>query len=101
MTEDNKKLERGFVQFCLAPIDAMFTAVMNAKKDTYTKMLEKIGMQIPKDAKDLQGKHLLKAIMQEVSVELHMHARAMPQKPQGHYLAVYASFGVYAAGSSR
>eukprot|EP00823_Brevimastigomonas_motovehiculus_P009074 TRINITY_DN8754_c0_g1_i1.p1 TRINITY_DN8754_c0_g1~~TRINITY_DN8754_c0_g1_i1.p1 ORF type:complete len:858 (+),score=252.83 TRINITY_DN8754_c0_g1_i1:140-2713(+) len=64
-TEDNKKLERGFVQFCLAPIEAMFTAVMNDKKDVYNKMLEKLGMSIPKDAKDLTGKHLLKAIMQE------------------------------------
>jgi len=64
-TEDGKKLERGFVQYILNPVEALFSAVMNDKKDVYTKMLDKLSVQIPKDAKDLNLKPLLKRIMQE------------------------------------
>jgi elongation factor 2 len=56
--------ERGFCKFVLDPINTLFEAVMNEKKDTYIPMLEKLQVTIPKDARDYQGKPLLKRIMQ-------------------------------------
>jgi len=63
-TKDGKKLTRGFCDFCLKPINALFNAVMKSKKDIYTKMLDKLNVKIPVDAKDLLEKPLLKRIMQ-------------------------------------
>ena len=42
------------------PIEQLVTSIMGEKKDVYTKMLEKLNVQIPKDAKDLITKPLLK-----------------------------------------
>jgi elongation factor 2 len=64
-TESGKKLERAFVQFILNPVESLFSAIMNDKKDVYLKMLEKLNTPIPKDAKDLMAKPLLKRVMQE------------------------------------
>jgi len=63
-TKDGKKLTRGFCDFCLKPIETLFTAVMGSKKDVYTKMLTKLNVKIPVDAKELVEKPLLKRIMQ-------------------------------------
>jgi elongation factor 2 len=62
--EGGKKLERAFCQFILSPIQKLFDAVMNDKKDVYTKMLTSLKITIPKDAVELTGKPLLKRIMQ-------------------------------------
>jgi len=59
-----KRLKRGFVQFIMDPIEQLITAIMGEKKDVYTKMLEKLNVTIPKDAKDLITKPLLKRVMQ-------------------------------------
>lgn len=64
-TEDGKKLDRGFVTLIMTPIQTMFDAVMNDKKAVYNNMIDKLGIVVPKDAKDLTGKPLLKRIMQE------------------------------------
>jgi elongation factor 2 len=64
-TDGNKTLERGFVQFILNPIEALFTAIMDDKKKVYENMLVKLNVTIPKDARDLTGKPLLKRCMQE------------------------------------
>ena len=56
--------ERGFCKFVLSPINTLIESVMNEKVDIYTNMLEKLNVKIPKDAKDLLGKPLLKRIMQ-------------------------------------
>jgi len=62
--ENNKKLERAFCQFVLRPIHSLFDAIINQKTDIYTNMLTKLGVEIPKDAKELVGKPLLKRVMQ-------------------------------------
>lgn len=59
-----KKLQRAFCQFILGPIDTLFDAVMNDKKDVYMELLTTLEVKIPKDAEDLVGKPLLKRIMQ-------------------------------------
>jgi len=61
---DNKKLERAFCSFVLKPINTLFDAIMNEKVPIYTKMLAKLNVEIPKDAKELMGKPLLKRVMQ-------------------------------------
>ena len=46
-TKDNKRLERGFVSFVLQPIETLFQAVMNDKRDVFMPMLEKLGQYFP------------------------------------------------------
>ncbi len=60
-----KKLDRGFVTLIMTPISTLFDAVMNDKKAVYNNMVDKLGFGFPKDAKELQGKPLLKRLMQE------------------------------------
>jgi elongation factor 2 len=64
MTKKGTICTRGFVQFIMTPIETLFTAIMNDKKDIYTKMLEKLQIVIPKDAREFVGKPLLKRVMQ-------------------------------------
>jgi elongation factor 2 len=52
------------VTFILKPINALHESIMNEKVDVYTKMLEKLEVTIPKDARDFVGKPLLKRVMQ-------------------------------------
>jgi len=56
---------RGFNQFVLDPIFKMFDAVMNHKKDIYTALLEKLTIKLSVEEKDLEGKPLIKKIMQK------------------------------------
>jgi len=63
-TKKGDTLERGFCQLVLRPINTLFEAIMNDKKDVYTNMLEKLNVTIPKDAREYVGKPLLKRVMQ-------------------------------------
>lgn len=62
-THDGKQLERAFNQFILDPIFKIFSAVMNARKEETTNLLEKLGLKLASEDKDKEGKQLLKAIM--------------------------------------
>lgn len=57
------KTKRGFCQFVLDPIYKVFDCVMNVKKDETTKLLEKLGIKLPVEERDLESKPLLKAVM--------------------------------------
>jgi elongation factor 2 len=59
-----KNLKRAFVQFIFDPINTLIQAIIQAKVPVYTKMLAKLQVEIPKDAKELVGKPLLKRVMQ-------------------------------------
>lgn len=61
---DGKRLQRGFCQFILSPIAMLFEAVIAEKTAVFMKMLTGLKVEIPKDAKELTGKPLLKRIMQ-------------------------------------
>ena len=80
--KNNKRLDRGFCAFILKPIEALFSAVMNQKKDVYEPMLPKLGIAIPKENKDDVGKPLLKILMQEwlpaAHALLHMICNHLP-----------------------
>merc|ERR1712142_850215 len=49
----------------LDPIYKMFDAVMNFKKDQYEKLLEKLNIKLSVEDKELEGKPLIKRIMQK------------------------------------
>lgn len=59
-----KKIPRAFCKFILEPLTTLFTAVMNKKVKMYTNILKRLSIEIPKDAKELVEKPLLKRIMQ-------------------------------------
>jgi len=56
---------RGFNMFVLDPIYKMFDAVMNFKKEKYTALLEKLEIKLTPDERELEGKPLIKRIMQK------------------------------------
>jgi elongation factor 2 len=56
---------RGFVMFVLDPIYKMFDAVMNFHKETYEKLLTKLNIKLSTEDKELEGKPLIKKIMQK------------------------------------
>lgn len=57
---------RGFVQFVLDPIFKVFDAIMNVKKDETAKLLDKLGVKLAPDEKDLEGKPLMKVRLSSV-----------------------------------
>merc|ERR1711881_670793 len=67
-TDDNKTEHhyvRGFIMFVLDPIYKMFDAVMNFKKEEYMKLLGKLEIKLSTEDKELEGKPLIKKIMQK------------------------------------
>jgi elongation factor 2 len=56
---------RGFCQFVLDPIYKVFDAVMNVKKEETAKLLDKLGVKLAGDEKDLEGKPLMKVMMRK------------------------------------
>ncbi|KAJ7146292.1 P-loop containing nucleoside triphosphate hydrolase protein [Mycena epipterygia] len=62
---EGKTLERCFNMFVLDPIFKVFDVVMDFKKDAIGPMLEKLEIKLDQTERDLEGKKLLKAIMQK------------------------------------
>lgn len=56
--------KRGFVQFVLDPIFKMFDAVMNVRKEETAKLIDKLGIKLANDEKDLEGKPLMKVTIE-------------------------------------
>ncbi|OMP06338.1 hypothetical protein COLO4_08186 [Corchorus olitorius] len=56
--------KRGFVQFCYEPIQQIINNCMNDQKDKLWPMLQKLGVTIKSDDKELMGKALMKRVMQ-------------------------------------
>lgn len=56
---------RGFVQFVLDPIFKMFDAVMNLNHEMTAKLCDKLGLKLSLEEKELEGKPLIKKIMQK------------------------------------
>lgn len=55
--------KRGFNMFVLDPIFKLFDVVMNFKKDETAKLITKLGIKLPAEEKDLEGKPLMKVLM--------------------------------------
>ncbi|OMP09851.1 hypothetical protein COLO4_05077 [Corchorus olitorius] len=56
--------KRGFVQFCYEPIKQIINTCMNNQKDKLWRMLQKLGITMKSDEKELMGKALMKRVMQ-------------------------------------
>lgn len=56
--------KRGFVQFVYEPIKTVIEACMNDNKPKLTGLLEKLGVNLKSDQKELSGKALMKATLQ-------------------------------------
>lgn len=62
---DGKPLERAFNVFILDPIFRIFDSIMNFKKTEIPTLLDKLGIVLKGDEKDLEGKALLKVVMRK------------------------------------
>jgi elongation factor 2 len=56
---------RGFCQFVLDPIYKVFDAIMNFKKDTAAKLIEKLNIKLSAEEREQEGKPLLKSVMKK------------------------------------
>lgn len=56
-------LERSFCMFILEPIYKIINTIMNYKTEEIPTLLEKLGIQLKGDEKDLEGKQLMKVVM--------------------------------------
>ncbi|XP_061368449.1 elongation factor 2 [Gastrolobium bilobum] len=56
--------KRGFVQFCYEPIKQIIATCMNDQKDKLWPMLQKLGVTMKSEEKDLMSKALMKRVMQ-------------------------------------
>jgi len=56
---------RGFTQYILDPIYKVFQACMNKTKEEALTLIEKIGVKLTSDEKELEGKQLLKTCMRK------------------------------------
>lgn len=56
---------RGFVQFVLDPIFKVFDAVMNINKENTAKLVEKLGIKLSAEERELEGKPLMKIFMRK------------------------------------
>ena len=57
--------ERSFSQFILDPIFKIFSAINHNRRDEISSLLEKLGVKLGNDEKDLEGKALLKLVMRK------------------------------------
>jgi len=58
-------LTRSFAMFVLDPIYKLIGAIMNGKTEQAKVMIEKLGIQLKGDEKDLEGKQLMKVAMRK------------------------------------
>lgn len=63
--DDGGTLQRAFCMFCMSPISQIFKTAMADDVDKLCKMLDKMGLKLSSDEKDLRQKKLLKCAMQK------------------------------------
>jgi len=63
--ENGTELQRAFCSMILDPIMKLANSVLDNKKDLYQPMIAKLGIDLKGDELDLQGKHLLRKVMQK------------------------------------
>jgi elongation factor 2 len=96
-TPKGAKLERAFCTFIMKPIRMLTDAIMDLKPEIYVPMLAKLGVEIPKDAKDLTGKPLLKRVMQtwlpaaETLLQMIVNHLPSPRTAQSYRMAILYS----------
>jgi len=61
----DKKLQRGFCQFVLAPLKCLIDSIMNEKDDIYWPAIEALKIKLTKDDKNLRRKQLMKCVLRK------------------------------------
>ena len=61
--DDGRPLSRGFVQFVFEPVTKLFNAIMEGRKEDYTKMLTNLNIKLSMEDREKTGKELLKTVM--------------------------------------
>jgi elongation factor 2 len=93
--DDGSELQRAFCALILDPIMKLANNTLEGKKDVYLPMIEKLGIKLTSEDMDLQGKHLLRKVMQkwimasEALLEmiiLHLPSPRVAQKYRTLYL---------------
>ena len=64
-SKDGKPLRRAFCQFCMDPISKVFDATMNGKAALLDKLCKGMGITLTNQDKLLDGKKLMKCVMQK------------------------------------
>jgi elongation factor 2 len=89
-SDSGKPLTRSFCKFILEPIKAIFQATMNNESAKLEKMLTSLNIVLSSEQKQLQGKPLMKAVMQkwlpadEALLEMMCLHLPSPAKAQGY-----------------
>lgn len=63
-TKDGKPLTRAFVKFIMQPINQISKACMNNDRELMNKMMKTMNVELTSEENDLQGKKILKVILQ-------------------------------------
>ena len=63
--EDGDDLKRAFVSMVLEPLIKLANTVKEGKKEQYQPMLKKLGVELKADELELQGKYLMRKVMQK------------------------------------
>jgi elongation factor 2 len=63
IAENGKTMRRAFAQFIMDPICKLCNAIIDGQSELVQKMLVSLDIKLAQDEKDLQGKHLLKCVM--------------------------------------
>jgi len=62
---NDKKLQRGFCQFVLAPLKTLVDAIMNDKEDIYWPAIDALCIKLTKDERALRRKQLMKTTLRK------------------------------------
>ena len=93
--DDGNERRRAFCTLILDPIIKLLDAVSSGKKEVYVPMIEKLGIELKGEDKDLQGKHLVRKVMQQwinaseallEMIILHLPSPKVAQKYRTQYL---------------
>lgn len=63
--DDEEDLKRCFVSLVLDPLCKLANTVKEGKKEVYNPLLQKLGIELKGEEVDLQGKHLMRKVMQK------------------------------------
>ena len=65
VTDDGQTMSRCFCALVLEPIMKLVNAIGDGDKEVYNPMIKKLGIELKGDEADLQGKHLVRKVMQK------------------------------------
>ena len=92
---EGNEIKRAFCSLIIEPIMKLLNALGTGKKEVYLPLLEKLKIELKGEDKDLQGKHLVRKVMQQwinaseallEMIILHLPSPKVAQKYRTQYL---------------